>query len=247
MSRFCKKCGMELKDGVAFCPQCGQAVQAAVQPNNPPPAMNNNMYQQPGNGSANTPGVPPQNMGNMNNPGVPSQNMGNMNRPGFPPQNMGNMNQPGYPPPNMGGMNGNGYPPRGNAAGGQSGGNGKYIFLAVIAFVVIALGAYFIMFNGGEKDVRETPSTQTETVNSTEKPSGGQSTTSTVKKESSHNSGVITGSEVRMRANPGTNSNIIGFFDKGEKVEILDVQPEWIQVKRTNGAVGWVSAKFCSY
>lgn len=63
----------------------------------------------------------------------------------------------------------------------------------------------------------------------------------------SHNTGEITGTEVRMRANPGSNANIIGFFDKGEKVEILDVKPEWVQVKRANGAVGWVSDKFCKY
>ena len=67
------------------------------------------------------------------------------------------------------------------------------------------------------------------------------------KQTASHNSGVITATEVRMRANPSTNANILGYFDKGETVEIINVKPEWVQVKRANGAVGWVSDKFCQY
>lgn len=58
--------------------------------------------------------------------------------------------------------------------------------------------------------------------------------------------GYITGSEVRMRANPGSNGSVLGFFNKGERVDILGSSPGWIQVRRSNGAVGWVSDKFCS-
>lgn len=52
-----------------------------------------------------------------------------------------------------------------------------------------------------------------------------------------------------MRAGPGTNYDIIGVFQKGEKVKEVDIQMStkstWVKVQRANGQVGWVSGKFC--
>ena len=51
--------------------------------------------------------------------------------------------------------------------------------------------------------------------------------------------GVIAGTEVRMRG------EVLGYFDKGEKVTILETKEGWHKVKRANNAVGWVSGQFC--
>lgn len=66
----------------------------------------------------------------------------------------------------------------------------------------------------------------------------------------SGNKGTITGTEVRMRSGAGTSTDILGYFEKGEVVEVLrsDVVngTKWYEVTRTNGATGWVSGDYCS-
>lgn len=72
---------------------------------------------------------------------------------------------------------------------------------------------------------------------SSAKPAGSKSTT---------HKGVITGTEVRMRIGPSTNDAVITYFYKGEMVDVLDSVPNWIKVRRSDGATGWVSSQFCS-
>lgn len=57
--------------------------------------------------------------------------------------------------------------------------------------------------------------------------------------------GVITGTEVRMRQAASTDAKILGYFNKGETVTILESQNGWHKVRRSNGAEGYVSADFC--
>ena len=59
------------------------------------------------------------------------------------------------------------------------------------------------------------------------------------------NVGKITGTEVRMRGGPGTEYKILGAFENGETVEILEDGNGWFKVRRKNGETGWVSADFC--
>lgn len=63
-------------------------------------------------------------------------------------------------------------------------------------------------------------------------------------------SGVITGTEVRMRSGAGTDYNVIGAFDNGETVQVLaSAQADgatWYKVQRSAGSTGWVSADYCS-
>jgi hypothetical protein len=58
--------------------------------------------------------------------------------------------------------------------------------------------------------------------------------------------GVITGTDVRVRSGAGTNSKILGYFERGEKVMVLVIQEGWYKVQRPNGNIGWVSADFCA-
>lgn len=63
-------------------------------------------------------------------------------------------------------------------------------------------------------------------------------------------SGTITGTEVRMRASYSTDSEVLGYFENGETVAILDdvtsAGQRWLKVRRSDGSVGWVSADFCT-
>ena len=63
-------------------------------------------------------------------------------------------------------------------------------------------------------------------------------------------SGVITGTEVRMRSGAGTDYRVIGAFDNGETVQVLaGAQADgatWYKVQRSDGSTGWVSADYCS-
>ncbi|MEG2516436.1 MAG: SH3 domain-containing protein [Acidaminococcaceae bacterium] len=60
---------------------------------------------------------------------------------------------------------------------------------------------------------------------------------------------TIQGTEVRLRSEPSTNSDILDYFTAGESVEILARQNvgevEWCQVRRANGSEGWVAAAYC--
>lgn len=63
--------------------------------------------------------------------------------------------------------------------------------------------------------------------------------------QSNIRTGIITGTEVRIRSGTGTNTDILGYFEKGEQVTILEVQEKWSKVQRSNGQIGWVSNDFC--
>ena len=61
--------------------------------------------------------------------------------------------------------------------------------------------------------------------------------------------GLITGTEVRIRRDPGLTSPIVGYLEKNEVVRIGKTQNadgiEWCHVERNNGAAGWVAAQYC--
>jgi len=60
-------------------------------------------------------------------------------------------------------------------------------------------------------------------------------------------SGIIVGTDVRFRSGPGSNYTVLGYFDDGEDVTVLDSQGGWLEIEREDGSVGWVSSKYCVY
>jgi len=63
----------------------------------------------------------------------------------------------------------------------------------------------------------------------------------------------IRGTEVRMREEPNTNCNVLGYFDNNERIYVygylgIDYNSKlpngWAYVKRANGQVGYVAAQF---
>lgn len=72
-----------------------------------------------------------------------------------------------------------------------------------------------------------------------------ETTEKTVNTNNNGKAGIITGTEVRMREFGNTNSKILGYFDKGEKVTILENKNGWYRVQRSDSSVGWVSGDFC--
>lgn len=61
--------------------------------------------------------------------------------------------------------------------------------------------------------------------------------------------GRIKGEEVRMRAEPSTDSKIIGAFNNQEIIHAIATikagEREWYKVTRDNGSSGWVAKEFC--
>lgn len=57
--------------------------------------------------------------------------------------------------------------------------------------------------------------------------------------------GIITATEVRMRQYNNTNSEILGYFNKGERVTILSNVAGWYKVRRSDNSIGWVLGDFC--
>ncbi|MCR5175557.1 MAG: SH3 domain-containing protein [Anaerovibrio sp.] len=131
-----------------------------------------------------------------------------------------------------------GYMP--NQYSSKSHGNGFYVLIATLIFA-LCVGS-FMIFSHVDLDKSDSAA-KDEYSARVEKHSPDALT----QPQQPHNTGVITGTEVRMRGEPNLQGNIIGYFDRGEVVEIIDSTPEWAKVKRANGAVGWVSVKFCSF
>ena len=57
--------------------------------------------------------------------------------------------------------------------------------------------------------------------------------------------GTITGSDVRLRAAPGTKSIVLDYLDRNDVVSILGSQNGWYKVRCFDGQIGWVSSDFC--
>ena len=53
----------------------------------------------------------------------------------------------------------------------------------------------------------------------------------------------ISGQDVRFRKTP--NGEVIGSFNRGDKVTILDRTGNWYNIRRSDGVVGYVSADYC--
>ena len=60
-----------------------------------------------------------------------------------------------------------------------------------------------------------------------------------------NNGAYIRGTDVRMRSGPGLTYDIMGHFNNGERVTILEVQEGWYQVRRADNSIGFVSSQFC--
>ena len=59
------------------------------------------------------------------------------------------------------------------------------------------------------------------------------------------NGAYIRGTDVRMRSGPGLTYDILGYFNNGEQVTIIEVQEGWYKVRRMDNSIGFVSSQFC--
>ena len=61
--------------------------------------------------------------------------------------------------------------------------------------------------------------------------------------------GTITGTEVRMRNSAGLDTDVLGYFEKGETVKVMGSDAangrKWYRVQRSDGSRGWVAADYC--
>jgi cell wall-associated NlpC family hydrolase len=58
--------------------------------------------------------------------------------------------------------------------------------------------------------------------------------------------GSVNGNDVNIRKGPGKDYDVICQVNKGDKVEILSSKPEWLQIKTSNGVVGWIYSTYVS-
>jgi hypothetical protein len=131
-------------------------------------------------------------------------------------------------------------------------GRGKWIAL-VILLMLLAVGAgIFFARQKDDKSAAEPkpPVTQEEKKQGTSAPktqpkAEGADQKAADGKKTDKSFGKITGTDVRLRAGAGTNTDIVDYFDEGEKVEITGRKDNWYRVKRDNGQTGYVSVQFC--
>lgn len=127
-------------------------------------------------------------------------------------------------------------------------GRGKWIAL-VIGLMLAAVGAgIFFARQKDDKSAADTkpPVTQEEKKQEApRKPANGAAQGEKSQKDANQSYGKITGTDVRLRAGAGTHTDIVDYFDEGEKVEITGRKNNWYQVKRANGQTGYVSTQFC--
>lgn len=134
----------------------------------------------------------------------------------------------------------------------QGGGKGKWI-AGVVLLLLLATGAG--IFFAQQKDGKSTagpkpPVTQEEKKQEAPAPkepakSKAADQGEKAQKDADKSYGKITGTDVRLRAGAGTNTDIVDYFEEGEKVEITGRKNNWYQVKRDNGQTGYVSVQFC--
>jgi N-acetylmuramoyl-L-alanine amidase len=55
---------------------------------------------------------------------------------------------------------------------------------------------------------------------------------------------TVTADSLNIRPDPSTNRQPIGSLSRGQKVEVLKEQNNWLQVKLPDGRVGWVSGAY---
>lgn len=53
--------------------------------------------------------------------------------------------------------------------------------------------------------------------------------------------GVVTGSVVNLRAGPGTSHPVTGQVVRGDRLDVLDMRGDWVQVRTSAGHVGWIA------
>ena len=54
----------------------------------------------------------------------------------------------------------------------------------------------------------------------------------------------VTGSSLNVRREPSTRAAVVGKAKRGERLEVLAEQGDWMHVRQTGGSEGWVAARY---
>ena len=60
-------------------------------------------------------------------------------------------------------------------------------------------------------------------------------------------SASLTGTDVRMRSGPNTDSAVLGYFGTGDSVEVTGVSADWLRVTSAAGVQGYIRSDFLSF
>lgn len=134
----------------------------------------------------------------------------------------------------------------------QGGGKGKWIAgVALLLLLATGAGIFFAQkkdkTNAADTKPAVTQEQPKQNAPGSKEPAKAKEAAQGEKSQKDANKayGKITGTDVRLRAGAGTNTDIVDYFDEGEKVEITGRKNNWYQVKRDNGQTGYVSTQFC--
>lgn len=121
--------------------------------------------------------------------------------------------------------------------------------LIILAVIVVGVGAGMLFgMNSNKSEAPAKPTQATEQKQEQKiQPKQDEKKENPAKTDAGQKKtyGKIMGTDVRMRAEPTTDSAVLDYFDEGEKVEITETKGNWFQVKRSNGKLGYVSTEFC--
>lgn len=215
MAKFCAYCGAKLEENEKFCHHCGKPVEGKAPETDAPKA-------------AEQAAKPAQKQA----PKAPEQAAASQQQaPAASQPKLAGATQFQVP-----------EPPK------SSSHKGKWA-LIILAVIVVGVGAGMLFgmnSNKSEAPAKPTQATEQKQEQKTQ-PKQDEKKENPAKTDAGQKKtyGKIMGTDVRMRAEPTTDSAVLDYFDEGEKVEITETKGHWFQVKRSNGKLGYVSAEFC--
>ena len=56
---------------------------------------------------------------------------------------------------------------------------------------------------------------------------------------------TVTADALHLRACAGTHCTVLDWLEQGERLTVLDMNDDWLQVQTQTGKMGWVKGKYC--
>ena len=120
--------------------------------------------------------------------------------------------------------------------------NQKYIVGVLILLLAVGGGVLFSKFLSSPKEEDVATKSNQSTVSSDVKINTNMEKTTT--NVSVQSFSYVIGTDVNARASASMQGNVVGTYDLGEKVLVLEEHGEWAKVRRANGMECFISRKF---
>ena len=122
--------------------------------------------------------------------------------------------------------------------------NQKYIIGVLVLLLAVGGGVLFSKFLSSPKEAVVATKPKQPVVSSEVKANTSNMETANTKQVVTQSYSYVLGTDVKARADASMQANVVGTYDLGEKVLVIDEQGEWAKVKRANGMECFISRKF---